>query len=39
VRDIKRRFRINMLHIKHVIFYTCMPQEKSHAKLARKPLI
>ena len=39
VRDIKRRFRINMLHIKHVIFYTCMPQEKSQAKLARKPLI
>jgi hypothetical protein len=35
VRDIRRRFRINMLHMKNVILCTCTSQEKQHSKIAR----
>ena len=34
-RDIRRRFRINMLHMKNVILCTCTAQEKTCAKIAR----
>src|ERR1700692_4212015 len=34
-RDIRRRFRINMLHKKYVILCTCTPQEKTCSKIAR----
>jgi hypothetical protein len=38
VRDIRRRFRINMLHLKNVMLYTCTPQAKPLGKITRKPL-
>src|SRR5262249_57589039 len=34
-RNIRRRFRINMLHMKNVILCTCTAQEKTCAKIAR----
>lgn len=34
-RDIRRRFRINMLHMKYVIPCTCTPQEKTCSKIVR----
>src|ERR1700682_3442556 len=34
-RDIRRRFRINMLHMMYVIPCTCTSQEKTYSKIAR----
>src|SRR3981189_3661268 len=36
-RDIRGRFRISMLHVRHVMLYTCSDQAKSHEKNRKKP--
>src|SRR6202165_2547978 len=38
-RDIRGRFRINMLHVEHVMLYTYPDQAKSNGKIVRNPLI
>src|ERR1700682_2393262 len=38
-RDIRGRFRINMLHVEHVMLYTYPDKAKSHGKIVRNPLI
>src|SRR6202051_4408108 len=38
-RDIRGRFRINMLHAKHVTLYTCTSQAKSCGKIPRNSLV
>jgi len=39
VRDIRRRFRIRMLHAEYVMQYTCSYQETSHGKNRKKSAI
>src|SRR6266566_6315768 len=36
-RDIRGRFRISMLHVRHVMLYTCSDQAKSHEQNRKKP--